>query len=161
MKSISIHFRNVCRAVSLALALCLANVVSGAPLIQSIQVSPNPLITGQNFTIAVAASADVTQAVARVDFRPGTPLLVVPLIQQGTNWTGSGVVPPDSRLAIPAGAPVRVMVFKATRQRNEGVLHAGVQTNSITAILANGILTVTGDDHDNAITVTRNAPGTI
>ena len=46
----------------MVLGLCLGNVVWSAPSIQSIEVSPNPLNTAENFTIAVAASADVTVA---------------------------------------------------------------------------------------------------
>src|SRR5262245_18823271 len=83
-------------AVSLTLGLCLGNVAWSKPSIQSIEVSPNPLIAGQNFTIAVTASPDVTQATATVDFHPGKPQsLQVPLTKQGLIWSGSGLVPAD------------------------------------------------------------------
>jgi Ca2+-binding RTX toxin-like protein len=59
MKSKFVTFRNLHRAVSLGLGLCLGNGVWSAPSIQSIGVSPNPLVAGQDFSIAVAASPDV------------------------------------------------------------------------------------------------------
>src|SRR6476660_8052381 len=73
MKSILVTFRNLRLAVLLTLGLSLGNVAWSKPSIQSIGVSPNPLTTGQNFTIAVTASPDVTQATATVGFRPGEP----------------------------------------------------------------------------------------
>src|ERR1051325_6380038 len=114
MKSISIHFRKLYRAACLALALGLAVGASAAPSIQSITPSPNPFITGQSFALTVAASTDVTQAIAMVQFRPGAvDLLQIPLAKQGAVWTGTGVVPPDIAKAVPFGAMVRVMVFNA------------------------------------------------
>jgi hypothetical protein len=159
MKSIPINFRNFYLAVALTLGLGLGTQVRGA---LAIAVSPRPLVTGQNFIITATASADVTQAIAAVDFRPGDfRLLRIPLVKQGDTWTGSGVVPPDLRFVTPAGALVRVMVFNAARQRFEAALRVGVEVNPISAVFANGVLTVTGDDQDNSLVATRDAAGTI
>src|SRR2546422_482383 len=133
MKSIFINFQSLRLAVSLTLALSSANLLWSAPSIQSIDVSPNPLITSRNFTIAVTASADVTQAIARVDFRAADPRSIqVPLTQQGLVWTGSGVVPSDFRVQLPgnAGAIVKVALFNAAHQRAEGVVHIGVKRST-------------------------------
>lgn len=158
MKLMSQNFRNLCLAAS----FCVANVVWSAPSIQSITVSPEPLIIGRNFNIEVAASTDVTQAIATVDFRPGDfRQSEIPLVKQGALWTGSGVVPPELQFVTPAGATVRVMVFNAARQRFEGVTQVGVQTNSISAVFVNGVLTITGDDQDNTIVVSRDLAGRI
>ena len=90
IKSIIFNFRNLRLAASLALGLCMSSVAFGADLLQSIEVSPNPLIAGRNFTISVTASPDVTQAIATVDFRPGDPRpLQIQLTKQGSVWTGS------------------------------------------------------------------------
>ena len=159
-----VGFRNLRPAVSLALGLCLGNLGWSAPVIQSIEVSPKPLLTGQNFTIAVTASSDVTQATATVDIRPGQPrLLEVPLVKQGLVWTGSGSVPADIRFQLPgsAGAMVRVILLDAAHRRAEGVVQVGVEVVSITAVLAGGVLTITGDDHDNTLIASRDVGGTI
>ena len=59
--------QNFRRTACLALALTLAGTALGKPLIQTIQVSPNPLIAGEAFTITVTGSADVSVAAATVD----------------------------------------------------------------------------------------------
>src|SRR5690348_8598711 len=163
MKSIISDLRNLRSTVSLTLGLFFGNVVWGAPSIQSIDVSPNPLTTGQNFSIAVAASPDVTQAAALVSFRTGQPrLLQIPLTCQDQLWTGSGLAPTDVRqLPAQAGAMVRVIVFDTTGHRAEAVVQVGVHIESITAVFAGGVLTITGDDQDNTITVSRDAAGTL
>jgi Ca2+-binding RTX toxin-like protein len=149
----------------LLLGLCPGTVVWGAlPTIQSIDVSPDPLVTGQLFTIAVTASSNVTQATATIDFRPGaTRSLEIPLIKQGEVWTGSGFVPSDLSRELPAGsgATARVAVFDNAHRRTEGVVNLGVDLSSISAVFANGVLTVTGDDDDNTLVVNRDAAGTI
>jgi len=164
LKSMLVGFRNLRLALSLTLGLCLGNVVWGAPSIQSIDLSPNPLITGHTFTIEVTASPDVTQATATVGFRPGQQgLLQIPLAKQGPVWTGSGLVPSNLRLQLPtnAGAMVAVVAFDAAHHRSERVVEAGVEIESISAVLSGGVLTVTGDGHDNTITASRDAAGTI
>src|SRR5215212_8214958 len=86
IKPMSKNFRNLCLAAS----LFVTNVGWSAPSIQSIGVSPNPLIIGRDFDLQVAASSDVTQAIAIVDFRAGDfRLLQIPLVNRGTTWTGS------------------------------------------------------------------------
>ena len=160
----SFTFRNLHSAVFLTLGLCLGNVGWGAPSIQSIGVSPNPVITGHDFTIAVTASPDVAQATAIVSFRPGEPrLLEIPLTHQGLIWTGSGLVPSDlsHQLPVQAGAMVRVILLDAGHHRAERVVHLGVNIESISAAFTGGILTITGDDLDNTITASRDAAGTI
>src|SRR5260370_31099045 len=64
MRSKFISYRNVRSAVSLSLGLCVGNAVCAAPTIQSIDVTPNPLIEEQSFTIAVTASPHGTIATA-------------------------------------------------------------------------------------------------
>ena len=155
----TINLRNFYLAISLTLGLCLGNQAMGA---LAVAVSPSPLVTGQNFSLSVTAAPDVTQAVAVVDFRPGDfRLLQIPLVKKDAIWTGSGVVPPDLQLSTPAGATVRVMVINTARQRFEAVLQVGVKINSISAVLADGVLTITGDDQDNTIVVSRDVAGTI
>jgi Ca2+-binding RTX toxin-like protein len=164
MKSIFVTFRNLRLRLSLTLGICLANVVWSAPSIQSIEVSPNPLTNGQSFSIAVTASPDVIRALATVDFRPGQPqLLEIPLTKQGETWIGSGVVPQELRRQLPfvAGAKVKVVLFDAAGLRAVGLTHPGLEIVSLSAAFANGILTVTGDDHDNTLIVSRDAAGTI
>jgi Ca2+-binding RTX toxin-like protein len=134
------------------------------PSIQSIEVSPNPLVTGQSFAITVAASADVTQASATIDFRPGkTKSLEVPLTKQGSNWTGSVLIPVDLDLRHPekTKARVNVLVFDAARHRAQKQLQVAVNVVSISAVFADSVLTVTGDRHDNTLIVSRDAAGTI
>jgi len=164
MKSILLPFRNFGLAASLALGLSLGNAALAAPSIQSIDVSPSPLITARNFTIAIAASPDVTFAVARVDFRTAeTRSIEIPRTQQGGLWTGSGVVPTDLRVQLPgdAGGMVKVAVFNAAHQHAEKILHIGVKPSTVSAVFAGGVLTVTGDDQDNTLIVSRDAAGNI
>ena len=161
MKLILSAFRNL--AVTLTLGLCLGNVVWSAPSIESIEVSPNPLVAGQSFTIAVTASPEVTKAIATITFPAGEPRrLQMELTKQGPVWTGSGFLPTDLRLQLPAlaGAMIRVILFDAARQRAEGVLNVSVNAPN-SAVFAGGILTVTGDDQDNTFTVSRDAAGAI
>ena len=160
MKFSSLNFRNL----ALSLGLCFAHSVWSVPAIQSIEVSPNPLITGQNFSLAVAGSPDVVKAVARVDFHTAQPRSVlVPLIQQGSTWVGNGLAPADVQVPLPngAGALVKVALFDAAGRRIEGVLQVGVHVESITAVLTNGVLAITGDDQDNTIIASRDAAGNI
>ncbi len=163
MKSVFISFRNLRVAASLAVGLGLGNAVWGAPSIQSIQVTPNPLNIGQNFSITVATSPDVVQGTATVDFRPAAAVLLrVPLALQGTNWTGTGLVPAGLQLPSGASAAVKAMMFDGNRQLAQSVLNVPVATTtSITAVFAGGVLTITGDDNDNTLIASRDAAGTI
>ncbi|MEO5859017.1 MAG: calcium-binding protein [Pyrinomonadaceae bacterium] len=133
-----------------------------AQSVQSIDVSP--LVTGQTFTISVAGSPDVTQATATFSFRPGQPRAVeIPLTQQGQTWTGSGLVPADIRLQLPgsAGAMAKVVLFDAYGNKSQSVVQLAVKVESITAVFDGGVLTVTGDNQDNIITVSPDAGGTL
>ncbi len=161
MKTTFISFQKLRLTAALTIGLCLGHSVWSAPLIQSIEVSPNPLITGQNFIIAVTASPDVTQAMATVDFRPGKSLsLEIPLTQQGLIWTGTGLVPDDLKRPDKSKGKVKVQVFD-TRHRDAEVVHVDVVAPTISAVFAGGILSVSGDNEDNVLTVSRDAAGTI
>jgi Ca2+-binding RTX toxin-like protein len=157
-----LNFRKLRLAASLALGLCMGHAVLGAQLIQSVDVSPNPLVAGRTFSIAVTASDDVTKATARVDFRPGQPrALEIELTKQSGVWSGTGTVPAELRREMPgnAGARIALTLFDANGHRDEGVLQVGVRIESISAVFADGILTVTGDEVDNTISVSRDAAG--
>lgn len=163
MKSILVNFQNLRLALSLGLTLCSANVLWSAPSIQSIDVSPNPLISGETFVIVVTGSPDATQATATVDFHPRqSRSLEVPLTKQGAVFTGSGVVPTDFRLNSHMDeAKVKVVLFDSAGHRAEEVVHVDVNAPTISAVFAAGTLTVTGDNEDNALTVSRDTAGTI
>lgn len=164
MKNLCFNFRNLRQVAALSLGLCVGNAVWALPSIQSIDVSPNPLITGQTFTITVTASADVTFATAVVDFGKGEPpLLQVPLTRQGTNWTGSGVVPADISLKNPqkTEAKISALVIDGALRRREATIKVDVNPLTISAVFAGGILTVTGDDLDNTLIASRDVAGTI
>jgi Ca2+-binding RTX toxin-like protein len=158
-------------AVSLGTALSAGTAAWGKPSIQSLEVSPNPLIIGGDFTITVAASPDVETASATVAF-PGTPgankggpprSLEVPLNKQGQVWIGSGLVPADSQAANqgPAQAKVTALVFDANHGRAQTQLHVDIVAPSVSAVFVGGILTVTGDNQDNTLVVSRDPAGTL
>ena len=160
--SIWIIIRALRLTMSLSSVLFLGNLSTFAQSAQSIEISP--LVTGQNFTIAVAASPDVTEATATFSFRPGQPRAIeIPLTQQGQIWTGAGLVPSDLRLQLPgnAGAMAKVVLLSAGGKREESVIQLAVKVESITAVFDGGVLTVTGDDQDNAITVGNDADGVL
>jgi hypothetical protein len=140
----------------------LTVAVGAAPSIQAIDVAPNPLVVGQNFTVSMTASSDVTQATATADFRPALPrLLRIPLTKQGTSWSGGGLIPTGLPVGVGAVATVQVFAFDAGRHLAQAAETVGVAEPSIiTANFAGGVLTVTGDDHDNTIVVGRDPAGT-
>jgi Ca2+-binding RTX toxin-like protein len=149
-------------AMSLLSVLFLGNPAVAAQSTQLIEVSP--LVTGQNFTIAVTAPPATTEVTAIFSFRPGQPrALEIPLTNQGQIWTGSGLVPADLRLELPgsAGAMAQVILFDASGRREERVVQLAVRVESISAVFDGGILTVTGDDQDNTISVGSDAAGTL
>jgi Ca2+-binding RTX toxin-like protein len=121
------------------------------------------LITGEKFTVSVSASADATQATAVVDFHPGrTSPQEIPLVKQGSLWIGSGLVSTGLRLnPHKEEGSVKVMVFDAGGHRDAEVVHIDVVFQSISAVFAGGILTITGDDADNTLIASRDAAGTI
>jgi hypothetical protein len=154
-------------ALCLTFALRLAQAAWSAPVaIESLEVSPSVLATGQPFALVVTASPTVVQASATVDFSPGKrSSLEIALTKQGSIWTGTGVVPPgvDHQLPTGTGAKVKVVVLDASHHRAEEVAHFAVDVSgtAISAVFAGGILTVTGDDHDNNLRVSRDIGGTL
>ena len=151
-------------AASLALSLSLGATAWAKPAIQSISVSPNPLIAGQTFTIAVAASPDTVQATASVVFHPGDPQsLSLSLTQQGTNFVATAAVPIDLKFKRDeeADAKIKVTVFDANGRKDDQNLRVNVGIPTITAVLNGSVLTVTGDNHGNTITVGRDVTGLI
>ena len=164
IKSMITAFRNLRVALSMAVTLAVGNVAWSVPSIQSVEVSPNPLVTGQFFTVAVVASPDVTQAAATVDFRTGLPRsLQISLARQGDVWTGSALVPTNVLLQLPqqAGAMVRVAVFDAAHRRVDSVVQVGLHLSTVSAVFDDGVLTITGDKADNTLVAGRDAAGTI
>ncbi|HYU43413.1 MAG TPA: calcium-binding protein [Vicinamibacteria bacterium] len=137
-----------------------ASAAWGAPSIQDIDVSPDPLIVGQRFTITVRASSDVTRATATIDFRPSGMLRrQVPLKRDGLDWAGSGLVPAGIKLGLGAEATITVLAFEGPRDHAEASTTVAVV--ALGAVFANGILTITGDDQANVLVVSRDAAGTI
>lgn len=164
IKPLIFTFRNLRLAASLAVGLFMANAAFGGQLIQSVAVTPNPLITGRTFSISVTASPEATRATAKVDFRAGQPKEVqIELTKQGDVWTGSGTVPSDILRELPAnaGAMARVTLFDADGRRDERLVVLGVKIETISALFADGVLTITGDELDNIITVSRDVAGTL
>ncbi|MDB6058696.1 MAG: Alkaline phosphatase, partial [Verrucomicrobiales bacterium] len=152
----------LCLAAPLSLGLLFGTPAWSVPSIQSVSVSPNPLLAGENFTVAVTASADVTQAVATVDFRPGNiNALEIPLSNQGSLWTGSAVAPSALKHPDKAEAKITVLLFDAKGHREKKDLHVDVVVPTITAVFSNGVVTVTGDNHDNTLIVSRDVAGNI
>ncbi len=147
--------------LGMLLSLGLWPVLTGwaAPVLQSLELAPASLRVGHAFGISVAASSDVTQATATVDFRPWAPSVIrLPLALVGNRWVGNGSIPQG--LTPPAGAvaSVRVVAFDAARQRAEQGLQAGVEV-ILSAVFdpGTGILTVVGDLQGNTLSVGRNA----
>ena len=163
MSALLIQSRSLFLINSISLGLFLASPVWSKPAIQSVEVAPNPLLTGQPFTISVSASADVTRATATVEFHPDESReLEISLTKQGSMWTGSGNVPSNLRLRPHREeAKVKVVVVDARRHRDEEIVRVDVQAPSISAVFAGGVLTVTGDDQDNTLVVSRDAAGAI
>jgi Ca2+-binding RTX toxin-like protein len=164
MKNLCSNIRNLRRAAALSLGLCVGNAVWAAPSIQSIDVSPNPLVTGHTVSIAVTTSPGITSGAALVDFHsPKVPSLQIALTNQGVVWSGSAVVPADIQRQLPsvAGALVRVAFFDAAARRVERAFPVGVNVETISAVFDGSVLTVTGDDNDNTIIVSRDIAGNI
>ena len=147
--------------MTLAMGLFSGSTGLGKPAIQSIEVSPDPLITGQNFTITVTSS-DAIRGTATIDFHPGKQSLEVSLTPvDGLILTGSGVVPEDFDHPERTRARVKVVLFDSANQTAKDVVHVDVKIESISAFFAGGVLTIIGDDQDNTITASRDAAGAI
>jgi Ca2+-binding RTX toxin-like protein len=164
MRSSLTRFQSLGSTLSLALGLCSAGSAWAVPSIESVTVTPTPLITGRDFTIEVPASEDVTSVTATVDFHPAMPrALQIPLTKRGTIWTGTGATPANFALQLPgnAGALVRVAALSGAHRVAESVSNVGIHVETISAVLAGGVLTVTGDNVGNTIIVGRDIAGTI
>lgn len=165
MRSVFRIWRSSFSVAQMALGLCLAIQCAAAPAINSVAVNPEPLLPGQAFTVTASTSSDVVQAVATVDFRPwSTSLLRVTLAKQGADWVGSGVVPASLQPPANAQATVKVLVFDAARQRAEfSKAVSVVSAQAITAVFDpnTGVLTITGNNQANAISVRRDPAGNI
>lgn len=141
----------------------LATPVSATPAIQSITTVPNPLTTGEPFTLSVTAD-EREQMTATVDFRPWAPrVLRVTLVRQGTAWSGTGVVPADLQPAPGAVATIRVTAFNAARHRTDRTVTVPVVAPPSSADFdpATGVLTVRGSEQNNLLTVSRDPAGTL
>jgi len=159
-----VGFRNLRLTTCLTLGLSLGTAAWSKPAIQSIDVSPNPLVAGQAFTISITASPDVTQGTVSVDFHPGNPQsLDFGLTNQGGVLTGTAIVPVDfsAKHTDKLDAKVKVILFDANQQRDEENFQLGVEIPTISAVFAGGVLTVTGDNHANTLVVNRDAAGTL
>jgi Ca2+-binding RTX toxin-like protein len=153
--------RKLLLALPLALGLSSGSAAWGRPGIESIEVSPDPLISGQNFTITVTAS-DAIRGAATIDFHPGKQSVDVPLTTtDGLIFTGSGVVPEDFEHPERTRAKVKVVLFDSADRTAKEVVHVDVKIESISAFFARGVLTVIGDDQANTLTVSRDAAGAI
>jgi Ca2+-binding RTX toxin-like protein len=163
MNSLFVRFKKLQTAGVLGLGLLCSTAAWSRPSIQNVSVSPTPMVTGLPFTIAVTASADVTQATAVFDFHPGqSPTVQVPLTKQGAVWTGTNVVPDELPLnSHKDEAKVKVTVFDQSGQKSEQVLHLDVNVPTISAVFAEGILTISGDNDDNTLIAGRDAAGNI
>lgn len=152
-------------ALRFAAALWAGAHAWAAPAINSVAVTPNPLLTGQSAAIEVSASADVTQATATIDFRPWSArLLRVTLTKQGALWSGTAVIPSDLHPPAGAKATVLAIVLNAARERAQSSVQAQiVATEVFSAVFdpATGVLQVTGNNGPNLITISRNAAGKI
>jgi Ca2+-binding RTX toxin-like protein len=157
------NLRNFRLAASLALGLAFQTAVWSKPSIQSVNLSPNPLVTGLSFSIAVTASPDATQATAFFDFSPGqAPALAILLTKQGQTFTGSGVVPDNLRLRTNKDeSRLKILLLDARGQKDEEVFHLDVTDPTVFATFSGGILTVSGDNQDNVLTVSRDTAGMI
>jgi len=122
------------------------------------------MVIGHTVTISVTTSPGITAGAALVDFHsPNTAPLQIALTNQGVVWSGSAVVPTTIARQLPSvsGALVRVAFSDAARGRVTATLPVGVNVEAISAIFDGGVLTITGDNNDNTIIVSRDAAGNI
>jgi Ca2+-binding RTX toxin-like protein len=134
------------------------------PSIQSIEVTPTPLLLNRSFTITATGLPDVTSATASVDFRPGKEqTLDLSLTNNGTSWTASGLIPSDLDIKHPdnARAKIKVTLFDAAGKKAQADLQVEIDAPTVTAVFAGGILTVSGDDSDNTLVVSRDTAGSL
>src|SRR3954467_11696840 len=155
--------RDLFPALVAALNLSLTSLASAAPLTQAIEVSPNPLILGDAFTLTVTTASNVVNVSATMVFHPdGSELVEVPLTNRGSIWSGSGVIPENLRLlAQKDEAKVKVLAFDSQGKRDTQILRVNVQAPVASASFAGGILTLSGDNQDNQLIVSRDAAGNL
>lgn len=163
MKSTFAKFQHLRLALCLALGMGCGSAAPADPLIQSVEVTPTPLLLGQPFTVSVTASSNVTFAAAVVDFQSGPPRkFEIPLARQGLVWTGSGTVPSDLRLnANVDEAKLRIIAQDNAFNRDNDVVRVDVAAPAIGAVFTNGVLIITGDNQDNTLIASRDATGNI
>lgn len=157
---------NLCQRGRIATALLVAlsaGFTSWAkPFVEAIVVSPNPMIEGQEYSVSVTASPDVTVAEAIVDFNHCKVQQNIALTKTGATWVGSSLTPTDLRLrAFKKEANVKVVVYDSKGHHSQDVLKVDVLERTVGATFSGGVLTVTGDDHDNDLTVSRDAIGNL
>ena len=148
--------------LTLGLTVCAA--AWSKPAIQSVDVSPNPLIAGQSFTISVTASSDALQGLGSVDFHPDkSDPLNFTLIKQGQVFTATGIVPVDfpTKHQDKLGAKIKVSVFDAKLHHDDENLQVDVTIPTLSAVFSGGVLTVVGDDNDNTLIVSRDTAGNL
>lgn len=142
------------------LAIFSLVTASSAPTVLNVDITPSPMIPGQNVTVTASASPDVVQGVANIDFRPGANrLLRVTLTKQGAVWKGTTLVPADVSLPPGSQATVTVVLYDASHHLAQASTKAGVASGPAT--FAGGVLTVIGTAHDDTLTITRNSNGEI
>jgi Ca2+-binding RTX toxin-like protein len=168
MKSIFAGFWNFRLALALSLSVFTGSAAWAKSFGPSIVFSPNPLVTGLPFVITVTASSNVTQVTATVDFKSvQSASLDITLTNQGSVWTGSGLVPSD---LIPkhihqddadVDAKAKVVLLDSMGRQDVEVIKLDVTAPTISAVFGGGVLTVIGDDQDNTFVVSRDTTGTL
>lgn len=164
MKLFPLNYRTARLATTLPLLLSVASAAWGKPSIESLTISPNPISIGQVFTVTVVASSNVTDAAVAVDFHQAQPaVLDVPLTRQGNIWTGIAAVPEDIQFKHDKNdnAEVKALVIDNDLHTDKKSVKVDVEGPTISAVFADGVLTVTGDDKDNTLIVSRTPAGTI
>lgn len=149
-------------AAALFLAMSAGTASWAKPFVQSIVVSPNPVIEGQAYSVSVTTSPDVTSAEATVEFAQSRLQQNIVLTKSGPAWIGSSLVPTDLRLRdFKKEATVKIVVRDSFGQRSQDALAVDVLAKTIGATFSGGVLTVTGDDLDNVLSVSRDAIGNL
>jgi Ca2+-binding RTX toxin-like protein len=150
------------RIPAAVLAMLLATAAEAKPFVQAIVVSPNPVIEGQTYSISVTASPDVTFAEAVVEYAQTRLQQNIALTKTGGAWVGSAFVPTDLHLRpLKKEATVKILVSDANGQRSQDVLTIDVLEKTISASFSGGVLTITGDDQDNVLSVSRDTIGNL
>jgi Ca2+-binding RTX toxin-like protein len=156
------RFRSVTHCAALLGVLATAADAASAS-IQSIEAEPAPLVVGGLFQIKVQASPDVTLATASLDFKRAN-ILRLQLVKSGDIWTASGMIPVDFNAAGTSKGTLTVHAFDASRQpaqKTVSVQITALPFNWAAFDPATGVLTITGDNGNNSISVGRDVSGNI